>query len=288
MTFGSDELKYMLLNMVDGETRDNVLMLLYEIIERYALHKISSGFKDGEIYSCGDKKSKPLYTESIPLEDRKDIAGDIFCDVIKKLDDFIENISNNDFNEKQRQAWLRKIVYCKCASYLRKVGKIDYIIDTGIENEEVAYIPVSACKSPEYIALCNDIIRNTIIVACNAPFKPEKIMAYLYNISIFKEIEGRKVNALSSKTCDYMNNKKLFVLKREYPKMFNELYTLCITEKEIEPLSDELGYDEPTIKGNELFLATPKLIADWSNRMKTYIYKAKYNILDDGGEYLVK
>lgn len=288
MTFGSDELKYILLNMLDGETRDDVLILLYDIIEGYTLHKISTGFKEGEIYSRGEKKSKSLYTETIFLEDRKDIAGDVFCDVIKCLDVFIANISSGNFDEKQRQAWLRKIVYCRCANYLRKMGKIDYIIDTDAESEEITYIPLSECKSPEYIAVCNDLIRNTVVVACNAPFKPEKKLAYLYNITIFKELEGRKINASSNKTCDHMNNRKLFVLKKEYPQMFNKLYTLVLTEDELEPLSVELGYSEPTLKGSKMFFATPKTIADWSNRMKTYIYKFKYKILDEEAEHLVK
>lgn len=283
ISFGSNEFKYHLLNIFDSdEEYDEILKVLNIIILKYTFKKLSVGFKEGEIFDLGNKKSKPLYTDCISNEDCYDIAVAVFCEVVKKLDDFIKKIIDNEYNEKQRQAWLRKIVYCACAKFLNKTGRIDYIIDSE-DDEEVTYIPVSEYKLPEYITVCSDMVRGTIGIACKAPFKPEKILGYLYNVMIFRELEGRKRNSSSTKTSEYMNDKILFILKEGFVPCFNQVYTINISFNDIDDLSKILGYDSATIAGEKIFSSTPKLITDWSNRMKTYLYKYKHNILDGEG-----
>lgn len=286
MSFGSDEFKNQLLNMLDNdEARDEILWLLNIIVLKYTFRRVAIGFNKGEIFDYGEKKSKPLYTDCISDEECYDIAGDVYCEVVKRIDRFILNIIERGYGEKQRQAWLRKIVYCACANYLGKIGRVDFIVDSGDdEDDEIIYIPISDCRTPEYTAVCTDVIRNTITVACNAPFKPEKILGYLYNVMIFKEFEGRTRNNSSQKTCEYMNDKILFLLKGEFAPAFNRIYEIELSHDDIDGLSIVLGYDTATVIGNRVFSATPKLITDWSNRMKTYLYQFKFNLLDEDEE----
>lgn len=282
--FGSDEFKYKLLSMIDDASNSEyVLQLLNVIILNHTFSRISRGFKEGEIYNRGEKKSKSLNTESISAHDCYDIAGDVYCEVVKRLDTFILNVIERGYDEKARQAWLRKIIYCTCARHLNRMGKLSFIIDNDDDEDEFTYIPESTLKSPEYIAICNDIVKNTITIVCDAPFKPEKILSYLYNVIIFKEIEGRKKNSSSTTTCEYMNGKILFTLKENFVPMFNQTYAIELSYEDIDNLSSVLGYDLATLKGKELFNATPKLVTDWTNRVKTYLYKHKKNLLDEEG-----
>lgn len=284
MTFGSDDFKFKLLSMLDSEEEaEELLRLLNIIVLKHTFNRVSIGFEEGEIYKKEGKKSKPLNTSSISDQDCYDIAGEVYCEVVKRLNGFIQNIIEKEYNEKARQAWLRKIIYCACARHLNKVGKFDYIIDSEEEENEITYIPVSDFKSPEYIAVCNDIIKNTITIACDAPFKPEKILSYLYNVMIFRELEGRKKNSSAKTSCEYMNDKILFVLKENFVPNFNKIYTVELSYDDIDSLSMVLGYNSATIKGKELFSATPKHVTDWSNRMKTYIYKYRNNLLAEEG-----
>ena len=129
MTFGSDDFKYKLLSMLDSE--ENVIIL------KHTFNRVAVGFEEGAIYIKGDKKSKPLNTSYISEQDCYDIAGDVYCEVVKRLNGFVQNITEKNYNEKARQAWLRQIIYCTCARHLNKVGKFDYIIDSDDEENDV-------------------------------------------------------------------------------------------------------------------------------------------------------
>lgn len=278
MTFGSEEFKAILLGTLDGSvSSDEAMKVLYDIIMKYTHNRIARGF----YYGKGNEKM--LVTYNILPEDADDIAVDVFCDVVKSLDSFISNIVDKNYSEKQRQAFLRKIVLAKCARFLNKNGLTDNIIDTEDDEEEITITPVSEYRTPEYIAVCNDVIKNTITIVCDAPFKPEKILGYLYNVVIFSTIDGRNKNSSSKTTIEYMNDKILFVLKENFVPMFNGTYSMELSYEDIDSLSDVLGYDSATIKGKEIFAATAKHITDWTNRMKTYIYKYRRELLDEKG-----
>ena len=56
-----------------------------------------------------------------------------------------------------------------------------------------------------------------------------------------------------------------------------------ISKDDIKPLVCELGDEIPEGKGNNICKVTPKLVADWSNRIKTHIFKYRAEILGEGG-----
>lgn len=284
MQFGSNEMKDLLiLAYNEPNMYEKAMIELHETVKAYTISKIQKGFLEGEIHIG----SKAITTELIEYQDYDDIVGDVFCGVVLSLERFIDNITQNDYTEAQRQAWLRRIIYNTIAKYLKKKNKdLSTLSITEIKNEtdEELY----GNDFVFYDIKFEDLLRNIVRVACLAPSKPEKIMAYIFNVIIFREISGHKHNGAAQATSNYMNGKRLYVLKNSMLESFKQIFNVTITVEDIEPLVEVLGDNSPSERGKEICEVTPKKVADWSNRIKTHIFKYRTEIFGEEGESNVR
>lgn len=286
MTFGSEEFREMLRAAVNGEITPNELNdVLYEIIKKYTFDRIRKGFSNGEVN--GKKESNTTMIRKI---DAEDIAHEVFLAIYKNLDKHIRDMLDNRYDEKESLAYLRGVVYNQCQQFFKKNYKYKYDLDS-TDKDNVSSVQTVEHETPEDILEKNERlaesierIKKIINISCAAPFKPEKILSYLYHRFIFAD--EKKMNGSSKDTVEYMQYKILFSLKENFVPMFNNIHIRVELEYEnVDELSDVVGYDNPTAKGREIFTANEKLVTDWSNRMKTYIYKHKNEIYNVKGMY---
>lgn len=280
MQFGSEEMKELLILAYRNPSMyESAMVELHETVKAYTISKIKKGFAAGEI----DFGSKPLTTEFIEYQDYDDIISEAFCRVVHSLERFIPNIIKNDYTPAQRQAWLRRIVYITIADHFKKKGADIPSLDVDEmknRNKQEKYGEDYIFRSVRF----EDLLINIVRVACKAPSKPEKIMAYIFNVIIFREISGHRQNGAAQTTSNYMNGKKLHALKDTIVILFERVFDITVTPADIRSLVVSLGDEVSTVKGNEICETTPKMVADWSNRIKTFVYKHKRIILGEEGE----
>lgn len=280
MLFGSDEMRNLLIRSLNEPAiYQDVMDQVYESVKAYTLDKIKEGFKSGEVAF----ESKPISTEIIEFQDYGDIINDVMCRVICSLDKFIINIMQKDYTEAQRQAWLRRIIYNSLASYLSKKGKtISPLNETELKKYSDEKIPDT--RFGFYDVHLESTLKAILKIACGAPSKPEKVMAYIFNAIIFREISGHEKRGAAKATGKYMYGKQLYALKNSMLHAFKQVFDVRITNEDIKPLSDIVGIIGPTQAGKAIFMASPKMVSDWTNRIKTHVFKYKAQIYGEEGE----
>ncbi len=204
--------------------------------------------------------------------------SEVLCNVFRYLDKFLKNIEK--YKEPQRQAWLRSIVYGTVAKHLRKKSK-DFLLtlfgDMYNDGEEIPHTDSNESFNLE--AIINSVLR----VVCRAPSKPEKKLAYIFNVIVFHETFNRNFNGVSRFTSNFMHGKSLFTLKCEMIYLIEHIYEITVSAQDIAPLTQVVGADKPQDAGNVRCETTPKLVTDWTNRMKSYVCKFKTEIFNGEG-----
>lgn len=277
MLFGSEEMKEFLRECYNKPEKYHEMHTeLFESVKNYAKNKLSHGFDENEM----SEGSVRIETNTFKEQDIEDITSETAMQVIKSLDGFIKNIDNN--NELQRWAWIRTILYRSVIVFLKRKRKIKEI--AGGEIIETSGSGAGLADEIAERSKFEDGMRKTIRVACNAPSKPEKILAYIYNSIIYKEISGNRKNSRTKDACAFMNGKILFELKKEAIKKICNVFAIRVYESDAGPLNDSLGLYEPTDLGFKVFDETEKTVTDWSNRIKTYMYKKRNEFLETDGD----
>ena len=170
--FGSDEMKEFLRAQYKNpgkcqEMNDKI----YEVVRNYAKVKFAEGFKPNEV----GKGSKALETRGIAEHVFNTIVNETVVQVLLHLDGFMINIDK--YNEKQRSAWLRSILYTSAAKFLRKKEKIKQtLMGEAINNLDCGR---NMEQTIEDRLKFETGMRKFMQIVCNAPSKPEKILAYL-------------------------------------------------------------------------------------------------------------
>ena len=199
LLFGSEEMKEILIDLMQNPHHyARSAMIIQDCVIMHTTKRLVSGFAPGEIKAG----SKGLSTAILSKEDGEEVINDVLRIVLTSLDSFTISIVENDYNELQRQAWLRSIIFRVIVKHMR--ARINEI---AVENRVVRH--VDSYTEDRMPSMFEATVRDMLITACTAPSKPEKIMAYIFNDLIFREITARKKNADSSITCDYMNGKTL-------------------------------------------------------------------------------
>ena len=274
MQFGSEEMKEVLKEMmVSPEAFEKNFYIVYDVVWKYTIDRVKKGFESNE-----SKNGRPaLGLNYISKEDCEDIASEVVIAVMHSLDKFVLNIDK--YNERSRQAWLKRIVYNKFAAFIKKKPKVEPE-KWDPTSEKSKWDDVPAINNIYDALFCDETLRLFVRCACKAPSKPEKILCYLINVLVFRVIEGRTKNNTSTATSDYVNGKKLFILNHNFQKFVKLIYGIVLNDDEIGIINEKLGYEIPTQLGNCICEATPKHITDWTNRMGDYIYLHKYEIVN--------
>ncbi len=280
MQFGSEEMKEMLIQAyTQPDKYQQIMEEVYESVKAHTLERLTSGFKEDEL----EYGSKPITTSNIQYYEYDDIVNEVFCRVVCSLEAFILNELRKGHTEAQRQAWLRRIIYVTFADYYKKkrrcVPTVSFVDITDEYGNELYNT-----DDPFYEDMYEKKMKNFVRIACLAPSKPEKILTYFFNSIIFLELTGHKKNGAAKLTCNYMNGKSLYELKQSMLMWFEYKFNIHITSAEISPLEIALGGDIPTKKGMEICDITPQTVSDWSNRIKTYVFKHKNEFFDEEGE----
>lgn len=277
MHFGSDEMMEQMLLAVEDETvRESFVCTLEEIVCAYTFYRIKRGFAENEV-----KFGLPaLNTDVIDAQDYKDLGKDVFCRVLVGLDGFIRNYREHNFNEKQRQAWLRRIVYNVLAKHLKRNGFIRPEDEIEVEPSETPHV-----RSEDRIAF-EAMMKRFLDVASGASPKPEKVLAFLFNAIIVRELMSRKSNSSAKTTCHIMNGKTLFELKNLAIKYICVAFDIDVSDEDIEPVSSCVGHTEPTEIGMMVCDLTEKTVTDWTHRVKAYVFERKDLILGKEAEYV--
>lgn len=292
LQFGSEEMKSYLLRAYSfPEERNNVLRMLFDSVKMYTLYKIGTGFKAGEVPTKRKGgKCSPLCTSNISRQEYDDIVAEVYRRVLDVLDGFINNLRENKYSLKQRQAWLRTIIYYACLEYLKKQNELQYSIDEDESAfDQISYRISFEENSAEEMAEEKDTVQKLIRRICLSGSKPEKLLAYIFNVLVFKEHENRLYNSSAIHTSKYMNGKILFVLKCNMVSEVRKIYEVILQASTIKSLNKSLGEETATKKGEEVCCVTPKQITDWTNRIKTYIFKYRFEIFgEDVDNYVSK
>lgn len=257
--------------MVSPAAFEKNFYIVYDVVWDYTIDRVKKGFEENE-----SKNGRPaLGLNYISKEDCEDIASEVVIAVMHSLDKFVLNIDKYD--ERSRQAWLKKIVYNKFAGFIKKKPKVEpEKWDPTSEKSKWDDIPST---SNIYDTLFGDeTLRLFVSCSCKAPSKPEKIICFLMNVLVFRVIAGRTQNNTSIATSEYVNGKKLFSLNRSFQKFVSSIYGIVLND-EIEIINEKLGYEIPTQLGDCICEATPKHITDWTNRMRDYLYLHKNEII---------
>ncbi len=269
LLFGSDAMKELLIKAYNEPEKhyESVMREVYKSVWCYAYSWVLKGFEENALYPG----SKPLGTKNLTEEDRKDAVCEIIMTVRRILDKFILNIIEHDYSEAQRQAWLRSVIYRKLA---------DFLNDLASRHKEDGDETIEKRKDDSIADFSDslhfkEVLLHLVSLACAAPYKPEKIMIYLFNMFIFREISGREKNCDSKKTCRFANGKTWFVLTKQMLYAFYNVYDVVLPAEVIKPISDAFGAENATEKGQEVCNLTPKTVTDWTNRMNTYMFKYK-------------
>lgn len=275
MHFGSDEMKELLICACDDPAMyEKAMIEVYESVKAYTLYRIKTGFIRGEI----EQGSKGITTHTIEADEYEDIISEVFCRVVKSLDGFIKNA--NRYEPSQRQSWLRSIVYRTIADYLTERRRL--VVSDELTEEEGNE---KSRERDEFDAIhFASVLKNVVRVVCLAPSKPEKILAYIYNVLIFRELAGRRKNGAATAASNYMNGKKLHTLKNAMVEFIDAVFGVEITPEEIKPLILALGDEYPEGRGCDICEVTPKRVADWSNRIKTYLYSLRKEFFGEESE----
>ncbi len=277
MHFGSNEMmEQMLLALEDENKREEFMRVLDETVCAYTYYRIKCGFVKNEVW----RGSKELRTDVIDPQDYEDLGKDVFCRVIVGLDNFIRNYKEKGYNEKQRQAWLRRIVYNVLAKHLRRCGFIRPEDEVTEEPSETPYIRSEARLHFE------SLMKRFLAVVCGASQMPEKILAFLFNGVILKELMSRKTNSSAKTTCNVMNGKTLFELKNLAVKYIRLAFDIDVSDEDIAPLCTAVGYDKPTDDGKRVCILTEKTVTDWTYRVRVYVFERRDMILGKEAEYV--
>lgn len=277
MHFGSNEMmEQMLLALEDESKREEFMCMLDETVCAYTTYRIKRGFVESEVW----RGSKALRTDVIDPQDYKDLGKDVFCRVIVGLDNFIRNYKEKGYNEKQRQAWLRRIVYNVLAKHLKRCG---FIRPEDEITEEPSETPSAATEDRLHL---ESLMKRFLAVACGASQMPEKILAFLFNGVILKELMARKTNSSAKTTCSLMNGKTLFELKNLAVKYIRLAFDIDVSDEDIAPVCAAVGYDEPTEQGKRVCGLTEKTVTDWTHRVRTYVFERREMILGKEAEYV--
>ncbi len=274
MLFGSEEMKDLLIrSTTDPTVYDQAMEELYNSIIHYCKGKLKTGFEPNEIRPG----SKPLTGHNLSDADVDDVIGKVMLAVKTSLDGFILNAKNGVYaHEAQRQSWLRTILYRQLARFYEE-EKIARLNGLSLEAYYEAYGHDLVGSTDDFLGKeCN--IKEVVELACMASPMPEKVMAFLYNTVIFREFFGKTLNGPAKVTSNYMNNKRLYTLKEKLKEAIYVLYEVALTSKETLPLEVTLGKAEPTDKGMEKCSIDSKTVSDWSNRVKTYVFKHIYQM----------
>lgn len=262
MLFGSEEMKEILLDIVQNPMHIyGAADIIQDCVIRHTAKRLDRGFEADELY----KGSKALDASILDKQDGEEVINDVLKVVLTSLDDFTIAVIEHNYNELQRQAWLRRIIYNIIAKHIRQKVKELRVIDALTRQSEVSSAEHNSTADAETLV-------SLVRVVCKAPSKPEKIMAYIYNDFIFRELTARKKNASSVTTCRFMNGKKLFALKNVIPEALRYAFGISIKKSDMEPLIKTLGDHIPTEIGEKICSVTTKEITDWSHRMRTYVF----------------
>lgn len=278
LLFGSDEMKELLIKAYNEPEQyyESVMREVYNSVWHYAYAWIVKGFEEDAVFPG----SKPLGTKNLTEEDRRDAVCEIIMAVRRGLDRFILNVMENDYSPAQRQAWLRSLIYKRLADFLKKMAaKLKEDGDDALEK----YKDESVSDFSESLRF-KETLGQLVSVACSAPYKPEKILVYLFNMFIFREISGREQNCDSKRTCRFIDGKTWFTLKKQMLYAFERVYDVRLSADLIKPICDAFGEDKPTEKGQVVCDVSPKTVTDWTNRMNTYMFKCKDNFYKAEGE----
>lgn len=277
MHFGSNEMMEQMLVAVEDEAQRNEFMCtLNETVTAYTVYRIKRGFAENEVWPG----SKPLTTDVVDEQDYDDLAKDVFCRVMVGLDKFIRNYLERGYNEKQRQSWLRRIVYNVLAGYLKRNGLIRPEDEINEEPSEMPHI-----RSEEKLHF-EVMMKRFLSAVSTASKKPEKVLAFLFNGIIVRELMSRKANVSSKTTCRMINGKTLFELKNLAVKYIRFAFDIDVSDEDIAPVSACIGYDEPTEEGKRICDLTEKTVTDWTHRVKAYVFERKDWILGKEAEYV--
>lgn len=273
LLFGSEGMKEVLKEMMMSPTNfEKNFYIVYDVVWKYTINRVKKGFEGNE-----SKNGRPtLSLNYISEEDCEDIASEVVISVMKSLDGFVLNIDRYD--ERSRQSWLKTIVYNKFAAFIKKRPKEETEKwDSTIETFKPDYTPSNS--NALEVLFRDETLRLAVRCSCNAPSKPEKIICFLMNILVFREIAGRTQNNTSITTSKYVKGKKLFFLNHNFQRFVKSIYGIELDEDEVGTINKKLGYDTPTQLGECLCEATPKHITDWTNRMRDYLYLHKDEII---------
>ena len=268
MLFGSDEMYNELKQAVYGETDDydKIYQDLFECIKIYTVNRLKKGFRINEVKARGVTR-KDLDTSEIHSSDYDDIVIDVFDRVFKYLDRFVNNCEREHYIAPQRQSWLRLQIHSACVDYLK--NKIKFSPPTDIEDKG----PKADERMLEFHELLKDVIHSVCTYKTDMP---EKIMAYIFNVVIFKEYGERRENASAKTTLLFMNGKTMFVLKNEMCIYIYDIFYLKLNSEDISSIVKIVGDKAPTEAGNKICNITTKKITDWTNRIKTHVIKELY------------
>lgn len=273
MLFGSEEMKEVLKEMMMNPIAfEKNFYIVYDVVWKYTIDRVKNGFQGNE-----SKSGRPaLSLNYISKEDCEDIASEVVISVMKSLDKFVLNIDKYD--ERSRQAWLKRIVYNNFAAFIKKNSKVKpKKWDPTDEKSELDNMPSTGNVFDALF--CDETLRLFVRCSCNAPSKPEKIICFLMNVLVFRVIAGRTQNNTSIATSEYVNGKRLFSLNHNFQRFVKSIYGVVLDEDEIGIINKKLGYDIPTQLGDCLCEATPKHITDWTNRMRDYLYLHRDEII---------
>jgi len=277
LLFGSDEMKELLLRAQEDETVYDIAMAeLFQSVRSYTLSKLRLGVRYGKDDLNNDSETAPKLNE----DDCEDIVGEVLCNVLKSLDKFINNLKNESYCEAQRQAWLKAIVYNTISAFFRKRYR-QYINPVDFKDYmDLNYMFITDHGSVDYITL-DETLKKIVKIACGINSKPEKILTFLFNTIIFREISGHQKNGSAKLTVEFMNGKSMYDLRNALIQLTDMVYGVALTEDEIAPLTTAFGNEMPTEKGSTICEISMKTVADWSNRIKTHLFKYKDEIFGE-------
>lgn len=274
--FGSESFKELLLASKESEQNmKKMLEVLEEIVYRYALLRLKTGYKAGET-----KEGKPISTEFLMKEisngdeelgtrDYHEFIGEATVKIKVGIHKFISNLDKYP-EANQRRAWLKTVIYRILASYLKKRwAKYSAII----ENEEpleyeyddggkkvVVEKAVSKDNLPEEAAEQNlmqsDLAEAIVKEACNLRSQPQNVLGYLFNRLIVFGSSDRKYNCDAKKTCEKLDGHSLFQMKNMFISQFYRVYGIMLSESVLEGLENKVGKNSPTEVGKKVFCYT--------------------------------
>lgn len=246
-----------------------------------------------EVIKEDTKQILPRYCKSIDKYLLDEITQEAALQVFKSLVRFVEQSAGK--TERQRNSWLKKVIYSKYCGFIRKNGLRIHEDNRKGNTQDQEHYEISSLDEENDIKLCAEasadddpceIIvdvedkRNAVTNSLKCLFSlnttPDKIMAFVFSKLIYTYGTGN-VNGQAKKVADDFAETSL-------PEMFKKMYA---------ELKDILSFNIPDdvfsplinkINETDLFALTARKITLGSNWISGEMKKNKENIFNSEEE----